>query len=427
MEEDSFMPLRDKDRDQDKPAADLLRRSLASPAGSPGSDIGACPDPEILAAYSERSLDADETTRYELHFSQCTRCREQLAALVRAGEPMDATEEQRPSTAWIWDWRWLALPVTAALVLAAAFVARRPAQHPVERLEPPLVAINQPAAPPAASATTPLARESALAPPAPASDSSPAASSPARISPNLNSAKSEIVPLAPPHVLDEKQRTRDARSAPFSGRDGSALYKVAKPAEAKKADASPQAENAPFTDTLDGGATVETAGPEVSRAGAVLPAPAAAPKSARSEPMSTALLRGRSLAQSESVMVEAGDTTSARTLVRTPDPQVLWRLSSGRFVERSSNAGSTWQVQWTSPNAHLVAGTAPTADTCWLVGRGGMILLTTDGRNWKTVTPPADADFVSVVATDASSATVTAVDDRKFTTNDSGKHWTPAP
>ena len=60
MEENSFMPLRDKNRDQDKPAADLLRRNLASAAGAEDT----CPDPEILAAYSERSLDGDEIARY---------------------------------------------------------------------------------------------------------------------------------------------------------------------------------------------------------------------------------------------------------------------------------------------------------------------------------------------------------------------------
>ena len=65
MEEDSFMAS----RDQDKPAANLLRRSLAS---SPGVEA-VCPDPEILAAYLERSLDADETARFELHFSHCAR------------------------------------------------------------------------------------------------------------------------------------------------------------------------------------------------------------------------------------------------------------------------------------------------------------------------------------------------------------------
>ena len=132
-------------------------------------------------------------------------------------------------------------------------------------------------------------------------------------------------------------------------------------------------------------------------------------------------------AQTETVEVQAGDETSARTLVRSPDPQVLWRLSSGRYVERSSDAGITWRAQWTSPNAHLVAGAAPTADTCWLVGRDAMILVTTDGKKWKTIAPPTDADFVDVTATDASSATVTSTDGHKFATSDAGRHWNPAP
>ena len=53
--------------EEDKPAAELLRRSLASAAGATDD----CPDPEILAAYAERSLDADEASRWNLHFSQC--------------------------------------------------------------------------------------------------------------------------------------------------------------------------------------------------------------------------------------------------------------------------------------------------------------------------------------------------------------------
>ena len=78
-------------------------------------------------------------------------------------------------------------------------------------------------------------------------------------------------------------------------------------------------------------------------------------------------------------------------------------------------------------NAHVVAGSAPSVETCWLVGRGGIVLLTTDGRKWRTVEPPTNADFVGVAASDASTATITADDGRKFATSDSGKHWAPAP
>jgi photosystem II stability/assembly factor-like uncharacterized protein len=127
------------------------------------------------------------------------------------------------------------------------------------------------------------------------------------------------------------------------------------------------------------------------------------------------------------VVVEAPFDRAARTLVRSPDPQVLWRISSGRYVERSVNGGATWRVQWTKADANVVAGSAPSADTCWLVGRGGIVLLTTDANKWRTLTPPADADFGSVAAVDASSATVTATDGRQFKTSDGGKHWSLAP
>ena len=149
----------------------------------------------------------------------------------------------------------------------------------------------------------------------------------------------------------------------------------------------------------------------------------ATPKKARPVFMAA----GAAAAGNQMVTVEAPLDHLARMLVRSPDPQVLWRISSGRYVEMSVDAGTTWRTQWTSPTAHVVAGSAPSIDTCWLVGRGGIVLLTTDASKWRTLTPPADADFGSVAAIDASSATVTATDGRQFKTSDGGKHWNLAP
>jgi len=429
MEENSFMAS----RDHDKPAADLLRRSLASPARR--EEV--CPDPEILAAYSERSLDADETARLELHFSQCARCREQLAVLGRLGELVGAAEEKRPRTQripWNWDWRWLA-PAAAALVFVALLIALRPAHHPAEGS---LVAMDHQ---PASSAyLAPSATPgSGTAAPAPAPQSSSAGGS--FRSPRLNSAKSEVAPPAPSRVLPETPPGRATTSLPLNGRNYKELLKLAQPAVVPGAKASAAAGSSPVPAGASQSVTVTAGSPPAAQA-ASLPAhpvprdvptagptyseSVAAPQATEDKKMSVIVRNGGS-AQTESVMVEAEDLTSARTLVRTPDPQVLWRFTGGRFVERSSDAGATWRVQWTNAGAHLTAGAAPTTDTCWLVGRDAMILLTTDGRRWKTITPPADADFIDVVATDASSATVTTTDDRKFTTSDNGKHWTPAP
>ena len=118
---------------------------------------------------------------------------------------------------------------------------------------------------------------------------------------------------------------------------------------------------------------------------------------------------------------------STRVLVLSPDPQVRWRISSGHYVEMSADAGATWRTQWTSPTAQVVAGSAPSTGVCWLVGNSGIVLLTSDANKWHTITPPVDADFTSVVATDASSATLSATDGRSFQTSDGGKHWTAVP
>ena len=46
--------------------------------------------------------------------------------------------------------------------------------------------------------------------------------------------------------------------------------------------------------------------------------------------------------------------------------------------------------------------------------------MTTDGLRFTRVNPPAATDLVSVAATDARSATVTAADGRRFRTADQG-------
>src|SRR5579862_8357568 len=119
-------------RDDDKVMAGLLRRTLASspkpgvaPSVGDASDSRGddCPPAEILAAFYEHSLDADESSRYELHFSQCTLCREQLAAMARAEE----VPQPRASWAWLWNPYWLA-PSLAVLTLAIFFGVHHPSR-----------------------------------------------------------------------------------------------------------------------------------------------------------------------------------------------------------------------------------------------------------------------------------------------------------
>jgi hypothetical protein len=447
------MALGDKDRD--KASADLLRRTLVSSGTTAGAESH--PDPEILAAYSERALDADETAHYELHFSQCARCRDQLALMVQVARPVGALAQDARPFHWVWPWTWFVLtPVATALLIAAVFIAQRPTAKPAA--ERPLMAMQQPnQAPMPSTAPEDRAQEGQDKETLPANPSP--SSSPSRTFGGATQRKSsdftsmaQSLKQEPDNSLPEEDKklrfpqTRAARgsscSTPLDGSpvpsawaDCNAGTTVSEPAAAK-AKGSGQNGDAARIRAQAETATVEPAAPPapvpqtltsadaVSGAGGGATA-AAAPK--QEQPAFVAGVAHNARASNGMVVLEAPLDRGARTLVRSPDPQVLWRISGGRYVERSTNGGATWRAQWTNASAAVVAGSAPSADTCWLVGRGGIVLLTTDGNKWRTIVPPADADFIGVEASSADSVMVTSTDGHKFQTSDGGKHWIPSP
>jgi photosystem II stability/assembly factor-like uncharacterized protein len=74
--------------------------------------------------------------------------------------------------------------------------------------------------------------------------------------------------------------------------------------------------------------------------------------------------------------------------------------------------------------ADLLSGSSPSPDVCWLVGRSGTVLRTSDGgQQWGRVTFLGSFDLQAVTATDASIAEVTTSDGRRFRTVDAGNTW----
>lgn len=111
-------------------------------------------------------------------------------------------------------------------------------------------------------------------------------------------------------------------------------------------------------------------------------------------------------------------------LVASPDADVLWRIT-GRDVERTVNGGRSWQPQPTGSDVDLLAGAAPSASIAWIVGRKGMVLVSTDARTWRRLaSPDPSADLIAVTADDASTAVVTTADGRRYRTTDAGRTWT---
>jgi hypothetical protein len=444
MEENNCMASRERD----DAMAGLLKRSLAGDADA-GND---CPAPEILAAYFEQSLDPEEEAGVELHFSKCARCREQFAALGRAEQaavaPASSTPREAARASWIWDWRWLA-PVAAVLVITAIWATRRTALMQIaERAMQAPAAVTPPAKTPTQQAT-PQAKEQdkpqvlsrTIAPepsaasaarqagPAPNfSDSKTAMGAPAASLQNSPSANSVAPESASSDELLKKaaaqqSATDQARSAPPVASTNESVTLESETAVATSAPTPSPARvsAAPARQEDKVGVVGGVASGVAGAASGALNEKAQAP-SAKQAPALVSTFRDRTRIISAN---QAGELPAAN-IIPTPDPRISWRLASGGFIERSEDGGATWNGQMPNQNAHFVAGSAPSAKICWLAGDHGIILLTQDASYWQVIPPPVNSDFIAISARNASSATVTTADGRKFTTTNRGKSWSPA-
>ena len=86
--------------------------------------------------------------------------------------------------------------------------------------------------------------------------------------------------------------------------------------------------------------------------------------------------------------------------------------------------GPSWPAPPTDTGGQITAGSAPSADVCWIVGRAGTVLRSTDRQTWQRVNFPQPVDLSGVTATDARTATVVTGDGRTFSTADGGVTWT---
>jgi hypothetical protein len=381
--------------DQDKALAGLLRRSLAHDPG-----VTECPDANILAAYGERCLDSSEMTRYDVHLSECPRCREQMAAMVRGG---GKTQPVAPR-AWLWDWRLIASAVTALLILTVWVVGRSTAPRVSHTANEPLVAIAPPAPGPIQQQTL-----------GPALPSSKSLEAPLSSRPALGAISRESPSRSPRADIAQKEPRRDL---PLNGRDLEDLKKL------KTQTIQPALGQLGASPLITPAAPIRP--PDLAdHLTAPAPAAPAADVDARTRQMQSAATVSSFGRADQQGAAQSTQQLSAATIIRTPDPRILWRIASSGFIERSQDAGATWHGQQPEPNAHFTSGTAPTTKTLWLVGERGVILVTTDTIHWKRIFPPIPADFTAVAAKSASSAVLTAADGQRFETHDGGRKWIP--
>jgi photosystem II stability/assembly factor-like uncharacterized protein len=115
-------------------------------------------------------------------------------------------------------------------------------------------------------------------------------------------------------------------------------------------------------------------------------------------------------------------------IILAANTTVRWRVLSAGRIEQSVDSGVTWVPQNSGVKAELLAGSAPSEAVCWIVGRSGTILRTTDGGgHWNKVVSPIRGDIAGVQAADAMTAEIfDANKSSRFVTHDGGATWQAA-
>lgn len=321
----------------------------------------ACLDAETLAAWADGGLSESDLATAEAHAAECARCQAMLAALTKAAEAPAA------SRAW---WRrsnlgWL-VPLAAGATAILVWVAI-----------------------PDRTAPTPVSRQVA--------ESSPSD----RLSADSKSVPSPDTPAAPP-VQDRPRRAPAAAAPP-------AFPQPDVKSSAQEARAKDERDTQPATAALSEPAAAESRLDNVA-------APQAAASAAR-----TAGLRAT---QKEAAAAAPAEAVGGIQETASADVAVRWRARPAGVVQRSPDRGATWETLPTGVTADLVASSSPSASVCWVVGRGGTVLLTVDGRRFQRLPFPEAGDVVAVRATDRRSAIVTMADGRTFRTDNGGMAWT---
>ncbi|MBI2835946.1 MAG: zf-HC2 domain-containing protein [Acidobacteria bacterium] len=356
----------------------LLRAALRSGPTSRTED--ACSGAAELSAFVEGTLTVAERKALETHLSACDRCQAALALLALTPPPTDARQRLSlwPSMIRL---RWL-VPVATAATAVVVYLAVKP----------------QPAA----------NRGAILSPPQSA------------VAERQPRANRDIGTAPPSQSPGEARTTTRARTAPVEGREdrpsasADSGASAASPATAV-ASGPPERKQAAEPDTASAGARAAAMQPARSAPSVTQPAPSA--------PIPTESAREMSSAAAK-LKASGRETDVLSRIVSAPDGSTRWRLGPGGTIDRSVDGGRSWRAQASGSSADLLAGSAPTPTTCWVVGRVGAVLRTADGERWELRPFPERVDLVRIEARDAHTATAIAGDGRRFTTTDGGGTWT---
>jgi hypothetical protein len=438
--------MRDESRDRRREEALARRLGEALDRAAP-QGTEQCPDAGAIAAYHERALGPEEAAQCEIHFAACSRCRKILAVLAasadtplaekevaRLGElvasarwpnetPSQTAKPVRPNR-WDWRARWLAPALGVAAVLAVWF-ALRPPWRTTDQSSPGTLIAQAPKNEPSQNTNVPTLDSFSRIEPKKSVEKGSAFS---KDQPPAKPPSSNLAVEAPSNnrVTESGRREglpSDAAVANSgTGNEKKEKTEVAGTAAGGLAPPSPVAAPRPQAEVQE----MSRSAPPEPRAAANAPARALVAPSTRAGASS------KSAAVDESIATfSAPSGANIAGLLKSPSGAVIWRIGGNGRIERSTDVGGTWVAQASPLQQSWVAGVAVSDTKCWIVGRNGAIARTTDGEHWVQIAPPPMApatlgklpDWIGITASDEQTATITASDQRRYTTQDGGKTW----
>ncbi len=360
-----------------------------------GTGSSSHPDANLLTAFLENSLSARERTAILQHLSACDDCRDIVSLSLPEQSVTVVTAATPVSSRLAWPvLRWAALAACVVVVGAAVMLRHQPHSKSQESI--------------AVQTSNPVSSEAKVVTAPPASAPPPSFEARdqlayARKSPALllapKSKRMPAEPTTPPGVRDELSATNLAEA-----KSGLA-----------RADTEPA--NAPA---------------ESAASGTNLSADEMIPGRAKDASQDTETMRSRAAAapiamqKSAAAGLDANTVAASRAMLQVP----RWTLTSDGTLQRSLDAGQTWQTVPVAAHPGTFRALSANGLNIWVGGSNGALYHSSDaGQHWRQVQPISNgqlltSDIIGVQFTDLQHGSVSTAAQETWNTDDAGQTWT---
>jgi hypothetical protein len=403
----------------------IVRQRLQTTAGQ----AAVHPDADLLTAFVERSLGKRERLQVLEHLAQCGDCREVVSVAIPELESAHVIATRRASSGWL-RWpvlRWGALAVCVVVVGAAVTLPhfKRATEAPIAASPTgPAVAAQKPAA----EADSALRSEIATN---------------YKSQPQIQPKREIAAAPRPSKKLDESEVIGKVTTTPLTKArsDKPSAPPLSQVAAAAPAPALPS-KNADLERRKEELAAVEgrTYGLNAANEVVTVEAKAATPaelaevspgkakdESQKLQDAKAGLARGTTTAlMQKNLAYSSSSETDALLAGAKIVPR--WTLTSGGTLQRSLDAGKTWQpIPVAGKFAFRALSTVGLE--IWVGGAAGTLYHSSDaGEHWQQVKPVAGGqllttDIIGVEFTDAQHGKLTTATHETWTTLDGGQSW----